>query len=94
MVPAPSPILLREGYISEDEAKLAVAGEHSPDVVKGFGAYVPYMWPSELLMATLRRSFAEYVRARVKYVHTHKSTQRAEDEVFRVKNLQIQDSYV
>lgn len=54
MVPAPSPVLLREGYISEDEITLAIAGEHSPDVVKGLGAYMPYMWPSELLLAIPR----------------------------------------
>lgn len=38
MVPAPSPVLLREGYISEEEAKLAASEEQSPDVVRGFGA--------------------------------------------------------
>lgn len=54
MVPAPSPVLLREGYISEDEITLAIAGEHSPDVVKGLGAYMPYMWPSELLLTIPR----------------------------------------
>jgi len=76
MVPAPSPVLLREGYISEEEAKLAASEEQSPDVVRGF----------------------EYVRARVKNVHTRKSTRHSQDnrdaeEVFRVKNLQIQDYY-
>ncbi|KIK65028.1 hypothetical protein GYMLUDRAFT_39442 [Collybiopsis luxurians FD-317 M1] len=74
MVPAPSPVLIREGYLSEEEAKQAQ--EQSADAVKGF----------------------EYVRARVKNVHTRKSTRHPQDnrdekEVFQVKNLQIQDFY-
>jgi len=73
MVPAPSPVLIREGYLSENEA---AAEEQNPDIVKGL----------------------EYVRARVKNVHTRKSMRHAQDnrdvgEVFRVKNLQIQDFY-
>ncbi|KAH7872665.1 gibberellin 2-oxidase [Lentinula edodes] len=75
MVPAPSPVLIREGYLSEDEAKLASEGQIS-DAVKGF----------------------EYVRARVKNVHTrntrHVHDGRGMKEVFRLKNLEVPDFYV
>ncbi|KAF5392111.1 hypothetical protein D9757_003208 [Collybiopsis confluens] len=74
MVPAPSPVLIREGYLAEEEVEQAQ--EQSADAVKGF----------------------EYVRARVKNVHTRKNTRHPQDnrdekEVFQVKNLKIQDFY-
>ncbi|KAJ3830472.1 gibberellin 2-oxidase [Lentinula raphanica] len=73
MVPVPSPVLIREGLLSEEEARLGE--EQASEAVKGF----------------------EYVRARVKNVHNrnarHVQDGKGTHEVFRVKNLEVQDFY-
>ncbi|KAG6841790.1 hypothetical protein C0991_006674 [Blastosporella zonata] len=71
MVPVPSPVLVREGLLTEEELK-------TPDQESAVTG-------------------AEYVRARVKNVHNRKQTRGADNtpsEVFRVKNLAVQDYYV
>ncbi|KAJ3752211.1 2og-Fe oxygenase family protein [Lentinula raphanica] len=73
MVAVPSPVLIREELLSEEEARLGE--EQASDAVKGF----------------------EYVRARVKNVHNrnarHVQDGKGTQEVFRVKNLEVQDFY-
>lgn len=69
MVPAPSPVLRREGLLTDESEN------RYGETVKGL----------------------EYVRARVKNYHDRKTTRvkddSEEDNVFRVKNLNVQDVY-
>lgn len=89
MIPAPSPLLKREGLLTEADEKIA-----AEDAVKGIGKF------RRLSSSELRTQWTdllvEYVRARVKNVHDRKTTRIADnnpDGVFKVKNLAVQDYY-
>ena len=84
MVPAPSPVLIRDGLITEEDL-------HPKDEpVKGIGKYIIL---SRLLALIWD---VEYVRARVKDVHHRSNTriERGPESVFKVKNLEVPDLYV
>lgn len=43
MTPAPSPVLVREGYLSEEDLK-----SESAEAVNGYGAYYPWVYLRQL----------------------------------------------
>ncbi|KAG6881347.1 hypothetical protein C0993_001862, partial [Termitomyces sp. T159_Od127] len=88
MVPVPSPVLMREGLLTEadrvpQEGQVTAAGEEHHNYMIDERVH----WNLNL----------EYVRARVKNVHDRKQTRIADQNaegLFKVKNLAVQNYYV